>query len=636
MRTIFVVVCLSCFQLYGQDDDPCFYINSILVHACRENGNEPYNEMVRFRVLQDLNISDIDVDWPNKTWLGLVQNEVTSSIVELLNEQVEECGLLLEPENGILPGGYDVILIPGAEYHEPGVNSFAKLQDTLYVIFQNDNDGVPNNIGHFKNYESTSDCESSPSGCSRTLEISFGNECVSTVTYRIDSLVKQDGTLGRERGALANFDETGFPTYANPGCQAPIVTLEVTILEPTANFTTCVNEPIQIEGALSGPYALFFWSSDSGAFEQTEELITSFTPASAGEQYIYLNASNPCNDTISDSVLIEVIDVPSLEIIIDTLSNQDNCILPGEITLSVDPDLTVQWTTGEQTNSIIPDQSGDYAVESTNACGNNTALVNIDFDALPTCAIEQGDELTICNEESVVLSTVPEGENNDILWSTGEATDEINVSTQAMYYLTVSNDCGVCEDSIFIDVISPLANFELSDSVGNAPLTVIASNTSQNYDSLTWYLDQTLHEFDSENSIVFDSEGFYTLTLVVEDTLWGCTSETSKVIEVIEDMTLVIPNVFTPNNDGKNDIFGITPSISTEFEVVILNRWGNLLLDARIQTKANEFSPIWDGKINGKFAVSGVYFYKILMEKNSGEQEEYHGYFHLNTDREGL
>jgi len=73
---------------------------------------------------------------------------------------------------------------------------------------------------------------------------------------------------------------------------------------------------------------------------------------------------------------------------------------------------------------------------------------------------------------------------------------------------------------------------------------------------------------------------------------------------------MVVPNVFTPNNDGLNDFF--YPKINCSFSyyhIYIYNRWGKLLFETEDETSK------WDGTFNSKAAPDGVYFYLINYEK---------------------
>jgi gliding motility-associated-like protein len=65
-----------------------------------------------------------------------------------------------------------------------------------------------------------------------------------------------------------------------------------------------------------------------------------------------------------------------------------------------------------------------------------------------------------------------------------------------------------------------------------------------------------------------------------------------------------MPNIFTPNGDGNNDVFFVRLENAVSVEMTIVNRWGNTVA---LISGLNSF---WDGKINGNMADEGVYFYK--------------------------
>jgi OmpA-OmpF porin, OOP family len=88
-------------------------------------------------------------------------------------------------------------------------------------------------------------------------------------------------------------------------------------------------------------------------------------------------------------------------------------------------------------------------------------------------------------------------------------------------------------------------------------------------------------------------------------------------VKVVEYNNISIPNVFTPNNDGENDYWEFPDATYSGGNVIIVNRWGNLVN----QGIAGQFS--WDGKDQtGNICTDGVYFYRI-------EQTEKTGYIHL-------
>lgn len=99
------------------------------------------------------------------------------------------------------------------------------------------------------------------------------------------------------------------------------------------------------------------------------------------------------------------------------------------------------------------------------------------------------------------------------------------------------------------------------------------------------------------------------------------TDNTSDAI--IETMELKIPNVFTPNFDGKNDYFEI-PGLENypENEIVILNRWGSHVFEQKH----------YDNKWTGEGLHEGTYFY-ILTIKMMDKQEIFKGYITLIRDK---
>jgi len=83
-------------------------------------------------------------------------------------------------------------------------------------------------------------------------------------------------------------------------------------------------------------------------------------------------------------------------------------------------------------------------------------------------------------------------------------------------------------------------------------------------------------------------------------------------------------NVFTPNNDGFNDVLLFCENCNVNGNLVILNRWGNIVYSS------NDLSKGWNGKVqNGSFAVTGTYFYEATIERIDGTQVLKNGFIEL-------
>jgi len=115
---------------------------------------------------------------------------------------------------------------------------------------------------------------------------------------------------------------------------------------------------------------------------------------------------------------------------------------------------------------------------------------------------------------------------------------------------------------------------------------------------------------------VYPRPGKYNVCLTVSSDK-GCTADTCIIVDVVEG--IVIPNVFTPNGDGKNDVFNIEASGMVVFQLEIYNRWGALLFESESP------SVKWDGRtMSGADASDGTYFY-ILTAKSDTKDYSQHG-----------
>jgi len=116
---------------------------------------------------------------------------------------------------------------------------------------------------------------------------------------------------------------------------------------------------------------------------------------------------------------------------------------------------------------------------------------------------------------------------------------------------------------------------------------------------------------DSMQSIVIQAEGKYQVEM---ESQIGCTGRDSIYIKIIEDEIppeshIFIPNAFSPNGDGVNDVFVMKcDGLSiVDCRLSIFDRWGGEIFSG------DGISSGWDGRKNGKDCPGGVYVYKIVF-----------------------
>ncbi|RIW18304.1 PKD domain-containing protein [Algoriphagus lacus] len=121
---------------------------------------------------------------------------------------------------------------------------------------------------------------------------------------------------------------------------------------------------------------------------------------------------------------------------------------------------------------------------------------------------------------------------------------------------------------------------------------------------------------------IYTKKGTYTVTLTTIDEI-GCIAVTEKLITVLDDYVIIIPNAFTPNGQ-KNQYFKPQFRGIASMEVYIFNTWGELIFESKsLETQG------WDGTLNGKNAPNGNYVYRAVFQTRSGEKIEKSGVFIL-------
>lgn len=205
-----------------------------------------------------------------------------------------------------------------------------------------------------------------------------------------------------------------------------------------------------------------------------------------------------------------------------------------------------------------------------------------------------------------------------------------------------NNGCLVTQ-TIVLDSLSPIASFDLTSAEftaeweGTAPVSVHYENTSQYYTNpldlsaeptFIWNLDTSnvtlgtlTNDFNYSLDTTFLNGGTYTVCLEVINH-FGCTDTHCEDIIIFDDLLFKPVNIFTPNGDGDNDVFtfDFVSFAVTEFECVIVNRWGQ---------KVAEFASItdsWDGsKFGNGMCPDGTYFYTYKLTAENGETDEGQG-----------
>lgn len=156
---------------------------------------------------------------------------------------------------------------------------------------------------------------------------------------------------------------------------------------------------------------------------------------------------------------------------------------------------------------------------------------------------------------------------------------------------------------------------------GKAPLTVTLTNISNNANQFIWLLPNDTF-YSQHLTYTFTNGGSYPVCLVAYNNQPHCADTTCFTFVVEGNVGLIIPNIFTPNNDGHNDVFSIQvidAELISTIEVIIYNRWGEKMYEY-INNESTPELLLWDGVASsGNKASEGTYFYVITYKTKAGE-----------------
>ncbi|WP_439482877.1 gliding motility-associated C-terminal domain-containing protein [Cyclobacterium plantarum] len=306
-------------------------------------------------------------------------------------------------------------------------------------------------------------------------------------------------------------------------------------------------------------------------------------------------------------------------------------VQPYRITWSDAPDLGTQNRNGLE--------AGSYTVLVTD--DNNCTQVNTIVIEEPAplrvelfTRFDVDCELKVLTGEAWIEIQGGTGETYEISWNTGDQNVlETQFFEDGVVEVRVTDESG-CSIEVAEVVTMPLAFSEaeflytvLSTGVEGE---ILVNDPVQFRDQtlgnvFTWEWDFGDGNKSNEQHPIhsYTKPGTYTISLTTFDVL-GCVSETSRTVEVVASYRILIPNAFSPNDDGLNDYFKPKLRGITDFEMHIFNKWGELVYSAFSQEDAG-----WDGRLKGQLSPNGNYVYKINYVTVDGEPGTQTGVFTL-------
>lgn len=395
------------------------------------------------------------------------------------------------------------------------------------------------------------------------------------------------------------------------GC---VVTLESVIrrYSPEAKFTSsfdCNTNTVsfQNQSTISSGTIQYEW--DFGDGTTSNEINPTHTYTTFGEKKVKLIVKNPpstCIDTMTK--VIHTFEKQKVQI-----EGDSSYCLETTTTLHGVNAYSYVWSTGETTDSIKIGTKGTYWVVGYSKDGTCSSLpYYYNVKPYPDWTLNIEGNTNLCVGDSTVLNATGAVSYE---WNTGAKTDKIIVNKEGTYTATGINENGcVKSKSIVVKRIElPKTDFQLSKKNINVRNNILSATiTPETNVTYTWDMGdgtQLLGNNVTHNYNIDYSLWKYPVTLTAVNE-YGCVNDSTQMI----DVDFFVPNVFTPNEDGVNDIF--MPDVKLE----VYDRNGVLLYKG---------TNGWDGNYKGKKADNDTYFYYLVYKNADGVDKSLKGYIIL-------
>ncbi|HSF88063.1 MAG TPA: gliding motility-associated C-terminal domain-containing protein, partial [Saprospiraceae bacterium] len=401
----------------------------------------------------------------------------------------------------------------------------------------------------------------------------------------------QDGSTDLEY--QVNAPQTISLTISNAcGMSSDMLTIFTSTDGPDVDLgpdiLACEGETIIIDAGISG--VTYQWQDGS--------VDPSLTTTQSGTYSI--TVSNACGMDM-DTIEVDIHGLPPMPAL-----GADTTLCEGAtytLISNADAETLIIWQDGSGLPSFVVDEPGTYVLQEVNRCGENADSIIIAYQALPS-PFDLGPDTILCPDESVLLSAPLTSDTYQ--WQDGSQAATFLAQQAGIYVLSISNACGMRSDTFALTYDTRTPAFLVDDTY------VICFGESVTLDATQSFpVTYAWSNSSGTPSITVTTPGVYTITIITD-----CTEASHDyLVELKEDCNpsdnIYIPNVFSPNGDQINDVFGVFPDETMDIVSItgaIFDRWGNLVF----QSSADPF--LWDGQFKGRELQPGVYAYSIVVE----------------------
>jgi gliding motility-associated-like protein len=271
-------------------------------------------------------------------------------------------------------------------------------------------------------------------------------------------------------------------------------------------------------------------------------------------------------------------------------------------------------------------QKGTYHVATNRNCRDSIAVTTVVYP--PVALSISGSSVCIAELTTFKHNLVSVVPASQFAWRLGDGQSSSDPNPTYTYKNT-----GLYKTELTINTVPgcmytagtqnevyprPIPGFELNPKTGTIVNPDIQIN-DQSFGADTLFYRTTDRYFTQQRSFMhtFPDSGTYKI-FQIATSKFGCKDSTVDSVYINFMYTLHVPDVFTPNSDVKNEVFGPGGMGISWYSMKIYSRWGELIY-------LTENSQPWDGSIMGKPAPEGVYAVLISLRDYKGKRHYYQG-----------
>jgi gliding motility-associated-like protein len=399
---------------------------------------------------------------------------------------------------------------------------------------------------------------------------------------------------------------TYYVSQGNSPIMSPRVPIEVIVnVLPTltANITSngkCVKDSIQLNAVSNN--VTYLWSPNIGA-SITNTASIMVAPPSSTTYNVLVTDTNGCKRNATLNTIVNPRPTVNILSASNELCLKDSLLLQAQGSLASyvwSPGTTLNTTSG---SNVFAKPIVDTWVKviATNSF-NCTSADSIFLTVLPLPKPNLGPDVFICDTSTSVFSP---GAFVDYFWQDASTNPTFSTKNIGTYHVEVEGVNGC----FATDTVKILGYFPLPKNFLPANQEICSNFTlTLNIPGYQKYLWSTN---DTTNTI--NVRGANVVRLLVTDNN-NCTGADTLTLTAKYCINYAVPNSFTPNGDGRNEIF--KPSIfetSSKYKLAVFDRWGKKIFET------TQLSSGWDGTINGTRQPIGTYVYTMQYTDFDGK-----------------